>query len=435
MGDAPRGTMNRRPSTATLLIAVWSVLAAGQTVRLAYTGSVMSGDAVYHFAHLHSLVVDRDLNPVNEIHYFQQQARSPYTGRPKIGPDPTRNPSTGEVVNKYPIGLALAVLPAYLVIYALANVLAAMGLPADVSGYGWTYQYACALLIAAYATFGLWCCQQVSAGRDDSQGDAWWATVLVAGATPWLFYATLEPLFAHTLSATLAAALVWQWLLARERDVWAGWFVTGLVAGIGTLVRYQDALLIVLPVLDLVMLACGGRRGVTVCALALGAGMVAGVSPQLAVNYKVFGDPFTTGYFGEGFAYWRSPWLLVALTSAEVGLLRWSPIAIPSLVGLIIGARRGWPQARLGLVVVGAQIYAVGSWYFFTQGHTFGNRMLVSCTVFFAIGFSALLSALGDRPNVRRTILVAAVALVAVNVVLMGLWSGGVIGPLANVVD
>ena len=35
--------------------------------------------------------------------------------------------------------------------------------------------------------------------------------------------------------------------------------------------------------------------------LAVGAGALIGVLPQLAVNYHLFGNPFTTGYFGEGF--------------------------------------------------------------------------------------------------------------------------------------
>ena len=99
----------------------------------------MSGDGVYHFAHLHSIVVDRDLDPVNEIRYFQREARSPYTGRPKIGNRPPRNPATGEVVNKYPIGLALLALPAYVAVYVVSHgLLSAAGVPADVSGYGWT---------------------------------------------------------------------------------------------------------------------------------------------------------------------------------------------------------------------------------------------------------------------------------------------------------
>ena len=89
--------------------------------------------------------------------------------------------------------------------YTGSLALAAAGVPADVSGYGWTYEYASGLLIAAYAVLGLWCCQRVATTADVTSEEGWWATLLVAGATPWLFYATLEPLFSHALSASCAA--------------------------------------------------------------------------------------------------------------------------------------------------------------------------------------------------------------------------------------
>ncbi len=166
--------------------------------------------------------------------------------------------------------------------------------------------------------------------------------------------------------------------------------------------------------------------------LALGAGALTGVLPQLAVNYHLFGNPFTTGYVGEGFPHWRSPWLLYTLLSADVGLLRWAPIVALGIAGLVIGARRGWPHARIGLVFVGVQLYMVSSWFFLSQGHTFGNRMMVNCTVFVAVGLAALLTATVRRPRVRATIQAVGVLLVGVNVLLMWLWTRGAIGPLGR---
>jgi len=430
-GDA----MTWRPTTGHLLVAVWLALAAAQTARVVATGSLASGDGIYHFAHLHSIVVDRDLDPINEIRYFSEQARSPWTGRPKIGNRSTRNPATGKVINKYPIGLALLTLPAYVVVYAGSLVLTAAGVPADVSGYGWTYQYASGLLIAAYAVFGLWCCQRVATTVDVTAEDGWWATLLVAGATPWLFYTTLEPLFSHALSATCAALLVWRWLRARVVDGLSQWFVTGLVAGVAVAIRYQDAVLLAIPALDLVSTRMRMPRAMAARGLVLGGGALLGALPQLAANYHLFGNPFMTGYFGEGFPHWRSPWLLYTLMSADVGLMRWAPIVALAIAGLVIGAWRGWPHARIGLVAVGLQVYTVSSWFFVAQGHTFGNRMLVNCTVFFAVGLAALLTATTRHSQLRLTIQAVGGLLVGVNVLMMWLWSRGAIGPLANAIN
>jgi len=416
-----------------MLVALWLLLAAAQAARIANTGSLMSGDAVYHFAHLHSLVIDRDLDPVNEVRYFRDEARSPYTGRPKLDDRTSRNPHTGQVVNKYPLGVALLTLPAYVAVYLVSIMLAASRVGADVSGYGWTYQYACGLMVAGWAVAGLWVCQRIAgAVTAAARQDAWWSTLVIAGGTPWLFYTTLEPLFAHALSATAAAVLVWQWLRARLTSEAAPWMLTGVIAGVSGLIRYQDAALIALPLLDLAFTRRTAVARVRLCVAVLG-GAVLGTAPQLAANVVRFGSPLTTGYFGESFIWWRSPHVFDALFSAEVGLLRWSPIVVAALAGLVAGVRRGWPAARFGLAMIGLQIYLVASWYFVSQGHTFGNRMLVNCTVFFVVGLAGFLVTAASRPLLRRAIQSVGVVLVGINVWLMWLWTRGGIGPLQEI--
>lgn len=415
---------------ARLLVGLWLLLAAAQGVRVAVTGSAMSGDGVYYFAHLHSFVLDRDFDPVNEIRHFERDVRSPYTGRPKLGNRTTRNPATGEVVNKSPIGLALLVLPAYVVLHVLALAIQALGAPLDTSGYGWPYQYASALAVAAYAVIGLWCCQRVAVrAAGASAADGWRATLLVAGATPWLFYATLEPLFAHALSATAAAVVVLLWLRAREHDAARAWLLVGLAGGIGATIRYQDAVLLLAPALDLLLRAGVRPRRTAAAGLVLAAGTLAGAAPQLVANAVVYGHPLATGYFGEGFTHWQAPRLLYTLASPAVGLLRWAPITIPAIAGLVVAGVRGSAAARAGLLTLAVQIYIVSSWYFVSQGHSFGNRMLLNCTVFFVLGLAAALSYAG--PWWHRGLVATGVALVLVNLVLVALWSVGAIGPLS----
>jgi hypothetical protein len=403
-------------------------------VRVAVTGSLMSSDAVYHFAHLHSIVIDRDLDPANEIRHFRDEVRSPFTGMPKIDDRTARDPRTGDVVNKYPLGLALLTLPAYLIVYWASLALSAAGFAADVSGYGWTYQVACGLMVAGYAVAGLWICQRIVRRQTTAlDQDAWWSTLLIAGATPWLFYTTLEPLFAHALSATAAAVLVWLWLRTRSGSEPVGWASVGIAAGICGVIRYQDATLVLLPLLDLVVTRRTQAER-TRCGLAVLAGAALGASPQLVANGIRFGSPVTTGYFGESFLWWRSPHVIDTLLSSQAGLLRWSPIVIAALTGLLAGARRGWPAARAGIAIVVVQIYVVASWYFVTQGHTFGNRMLLNCTVFFVVGLAALFAVTASRPWLRRALQAMGVVSVGVNVWLMWSWTRGAIGPLADLV-
>jgi hypothetical protein len=256
--------------------------------------------------------------------------------------------------------------------------------------------------------------------------DATAATLVVALGTPWLFYATLEPLFAHALSATAVAMLFWAWLVAREKNRPGFWALTGIAAGVAATIRYQDALFLLVPVIDVIL--HGRRRAVALGALAVGTSI--GASPQWVVNTLLWGQPLRTGYAAEGFSHFRSPWLLFTLFSAKVGLLRWSPIAAIAVVGLVKGVWRGSIVARLGLLAVAAQWYLVSSWYFVSQGHSFGNRMLTNCTVLFAVGLAEVLAWTGGA--MRRAVLLVCGLAVAVNLTLIGLWALGRIGPLAQ---
>jgi hypothetical protein len=196
------------------------------------------------------------------------------------------------------------------------------------------------------------------------------------------------------------------------------------------LIRYQDLSLLLVPAGDLVLRLARTRHGLPQLA-ALVAGCVLGFAPQLAINATLFGNPLVTGYAREGFLYWRSPWVLYSLFAADIGLFRWAPIAVPALAGLVMGARWHWPHARWGLALLATQIYIVSSWYFYSQGHAFGNRMLVNCTVVMAVGLAALLTSIEPHRRVRRAALIAGLGLVAVNLLLIGLWVTGRIGPLS----
>ena len=205
-----------------------------------------------------------------------------------------------------------------------------------------------------------------------------------------------------------------------------------MAGGVAALIRYQDATLLLVPLLDVIARPTRSGRVRLRCTVAVLAGALAGFLPQLAANAVVFGNPLVTGYAREGFIYWQRPWLRYSLFGSDAGLLRWTPIAAVAIVGLVCGARWGWPQARWGLALFAMQLYLVSSWYFYSQGHTFGNRMLVNCTVVLAVGLAAVLTALRPRPALRRAALVLGCALVVLNVVAMALWSTGRIGPLSS---
>ena len=82
-----------------------------------------------------------------------------------------------------------------------------------------------------------------------------WRSLGIFLATPLLYYATANPSMSHGVQAAAGTAFVLAWLWAREADDRRRWLLTGLLGGLVCVIRPQDAVLLALPLLDLL------RRG------------------------------------------------------------------------------------------------------------------------------------------------------------------------------
>src|SRR5207237_4829087 len=89
------------------------------------------------------------------------------------------------------------------------------------------------------------------------------AVLAIWFATPLHFYMTANPAMAHGASVLAATAFVLAWLAVRARAAERprAWLLLGLLGGLMTLVRLQDAVLLALPVLDLAVRRPAGWTG------------------------------------------------------------------------------------------------------------------------------------------------------------------------------
>lgn len=424
-----------RPPVLTRLQwwAVWLLILAClglSGVRWSVTGSILGGDAVYYFCTLRSAVVDQDLNFANEYRFFHE-ARSKYTGNPKIKKIPAPSAATGRLPNKYPIGVPLLLLPWYLVGYFLSQLLAGLGLPLANQGYGVIPLGMCLLGSVVYGATGL--IMILKAGLkyfDSSQAGP--AMVLVFGATPLAYYMTMEPLMSHSFSVFTMGLFIWGWLALRDSDSTWRWFALGGAGALAGLVRYQDALVVLLPLADglLAMMTKARTHGFwrrrLVQLVLMGVGMGLTLIPQAWVNHSLYGSFWTTGYTGEGFPNWANPLLFFSLFSKESGLILWAPVHVLALWGLFRFAR----ENRAGLLFMGyfvLQWYLVSSWWASSQGHSFGNRMLISCSPMFALGLMQVFK-IADVAKNKKAWWGLCVLLVALNGVLIVLYCFRLIG-------
>lgn len=350
----------------------------------------VGGDGFEYYALARSLVFDQDLRFENEFE--------------GLGAKPVFS-AHGEVTSRFPIGLALLWVPPLLFCRIVALALHALGVAIDTSGFGTLYQSAATTTSFALAMLGLFLLERLLRKLFGETLSA----LTVCGvwlATPLHFYAVANPSMSHGASAFAATLFLASWLEARADVAGARWLGVGLAGGLMSLIRIQDGVLLAMPALDLVLRRRGWRP---LLVLALGPAMAAGL--QLGIWAGMYGSGFLTlaaeqGHFGRPeLNFWG------VLFSARHGLLTWTPIYLPALLGIVVWLFR---DARLAISMMlgfGLSVALNSLQWDWWGADAFGQRRLLGLTPILALGLAEALSFLRRRPLLP---LAAAVAVLIV---------------------
>lgn len=380
-------------------------------------GRVVIGDAVHYYVYLRSAVFDRDLAFRNDyVRLYRLRGDEPDL---EWVYEPT---ATGRTRNLMSIGPALVSLPLYLATTAglWASHQAGLGPPPD--GYDRILQASTGLSGIVAATLGAWFAF-VGARRLYGAEAAIWAVLAVWLASPALYYSLVSPTYSHAASMLACGALVATWVSTLGTHTARRYAVLGLLGGFTALIRWQDAIFLLLPALDAIWHASRHREGrgparrygrgalhLSIC----GATAVLAFLPQMVAWTILYGSPVLVPQ-GEAFMRWTAPELQATLFSTYRGLVTWTPVVGLALVGLALVPVKH-RVAGLGLLAVfGITWYvnaSVADWW---GGEAFGARRFVSCLPAFVIGLAALVDRLGW--NSRR--LAIASGMVTVHTLLL----------------
>ena len=396
-------TMEARPAATFTLVGLAFAVAylVGVLAFPSGSGRIINGDAIQYFAYLQSAVVDGDLDFSNDYRQLYRNA------------DPETNvwlrsrTPAGRVPNMMSVGPAILWSPFYM---ATRLVL----------GGDATEERAQAMLYASvgvagifYATIGAWLTFWACALLFP-RGAAFWATLVVWLGGPALYYSSVSPTYSHATSLFAVSLFVYVWLRTLNAHGYGRMVLLGALAGLVALVRWQDVLVLLLPVVEAI--AVVRRRQASVAAatiglalLCLAAGLV--FTPQLLAWQAIYGTPLLMPQ-GAGFMVWTSPAVLGVLFSLKRGLFSWTPALLPAVAGLPLLVRRDRLAGWAVVVVLAASVYvnaAVRDWW---AGEAFGARRFVGDSVFFALGLSAVMALpqLVRRPGSVRWVSAAAIA-------------------------
>ncbi|KAA9331354.1 hypothetical protein F0P96_13990 [Hymenobacter busanensis] len=379
----------------TALLLVFATFQARRWSNLA----LFDFDGGGYYAYLPSAFIYHDLGRADWIETKQQHYR-PGTHH-SIGITPLPN---GNVVPKYPMGVAVGALPWFVAAHWYAPV---AGFAAD--GFTRPYQRAMVLAGLAYGLLGLWVVRKLLL-RYFSDGVTAWALAGVGLGTNFFCYASYEANMSHAPLFLWHASLLYCTVLWYHTFRWRYAVGLGLFMGLICLTRFSEALYALIPLLwgiqraadvPLRLHAWWQHRSQVLVAVVLAAAVL---SLQLVFWRATSGHWLLDTYVGERFDF-AHPHILDGLFSFRKGWLLYTPMMALALLGWLV-LRRYVPAAWLPtLAVLPVAWYITFSWGQWWYGGGFSARPLISLYPLLALSLASLVAYVGAHYRPWRPVL------------------------------
>jgi hypothetical protein len=405
--------VERHPARVIAGIALLfaAAYASSLVLRPKPDGRIVIGDALHHYVQLRSAVFDRDLHFKNEyIRMYRLKGG-------EFGTEWIYEPTaTGHVRNLMPIGPAILWAPAFLLTTAVVWVGQAVGWDYPLDGYGRIFQATAGLSGIVAAATGVWLSFLAAADLIGRRAAAWASLVFWLSSSA-VYYSVISPTYSHAASLFATSLFWYAFSSTRNQENLGRYAILGALAGVAALMRWQDAIVLAVPCVDLLWRFARGMRPaqVVIRGLAcLGAALLA-FAPQMWVWQTLYGRPFAIPQ-GGGFMRWGSPAMGAVLFSDWHGLFTWTPVVAVAVAGLALV----WRRDRL--VFSAAAAFLAISWYVnaaaadWWAGEAFGSRRFVSCFPVFCLGLAAVIDRWSPGP---RAVTLAAGAAVAYTFLLL----------------
>ena len=244
-----------------------------------------------------------------------------------------------------------------------------------------------AFATALYAFVGLWLSLRFACSYVPER----WAFLATLGmwfASSLPIYMYFIPSYSHAHSVFASALFLWYWNRTRPERSVVQWLVLGLLSGLLLDIYYLNVAILLLPLLESLQgywrsWRVPGHHGegagrLFLANIAYAGATVAAFLPTLIMRTIINGHPLALGYDTLGFSHWIHPALWQPLVSSDHGLITWTPIVIPAIVGLALLRKYDKYLAVYSLAAVFALYYIVACHNDWHAVSSFGNRFFLS---------------------------------------------------------
>jgi hypothetical protein len=395
----------RHTRVSAVLLTLFVVGTAAQL----HLGARLQSDGFYYYAFTRSMWFDRDVNLTNDYALLGiDDPQHQFLLKPTV---------TGYAQSAWAIGPAVAWMPFFGVGHLAAHVLASQGDDIKTDGTSFPYRQAVCLAGLFYGLLGLWWSYRLARIVADASM-ATLAVCAIGGGSFVLWYLVREPTMSHSVSMASVAAFTLMWIRHRSSTRWQTWATLGLVGGLMVIMRWQNAIVLLLP--------AAGLLAAPRLAAAFAVGVFAGTVPQMWTWHALYGAWITQPPVSPRLLWWNAQWVDV-LWSSRSGLFATSPAAYVGAIGLVLVWRRHRWLAGVGLLTLVLMTWTNGAVEDWWAGASYGGRRFDSLIPFLVCGCAALFTSMTSWIRTRPALTaVALVSLLVVwNVTLMAVARSG----------
>ena len=365
-------------------------------------------DPICYFSYIHSIFFDKDLNFDNEYKALNAKLMGKVRRTPKGYPS-----------NSFSIGPGLILSPVYLLTH-LVILTGKKYLNWDVEpdGFSTPYQFVTIAMLAFFGWIGLLLTHSfLKIFFPIHQSLA--ATLIIFLTTNLIYYFFPQTFMPHSLSFFSISLFIFHFSKHIE-DIKVfkikQWIISGMLLGLATLVRWQDFLFIILPILTLSSIVSKKqifeKQNLKSVFFSLGGFLVACLVvflPQM-IAWKVINGSLLTIPQGAGFLHLTRPALLKVLFSTFNGLFSWHPITLVAIIGIFFQLKKNKILSTAFLLIFLGEYYINASVLDWHGSWGFGMRRFINCCPIFAFGLAALLNKL-ESPKLRFSFLIGGISI------------------------
>lgn len=363
-----------------------------------FTRTSVFADAKFYYSMTRSFIFDHDLLLGNEFIEFGLLKAIPLNNF---------------IPTFYPPGVSIFWLPSFYTAFGITHLIQILLPHFHFSGYEKIFEFSVGLTNISLGIFSLFLIFKMLSKYFSRQISLLTVSVMLL-TTNLFFYIAVEPINSHAASFFLSTLFVY-YFFTRLKDR-SSYFLLGIIGGFAGVVRTQDILILVLPIIYLVFRRTRPLRLLASYSMVLFAGTIIGFFPQILL-WKYFYNTFWfSPYIETGFNF-LNPQIPHVLFNSQNGLFITTPIILTALIGLlykILNYTKGLKVNKwkfeirifiLALFYFLLQLYLISSWNVYTQGGSYSIRMIITTYPLLAFGLANITKLLINKAGKNITLI------------------------------